>query len=113
MGKNLCRDNTEALDALDKATTGRQGERTDPVNNVNEVSEERPVGNSNTYALRKLRRDRPDLHRSVLDEEITPHAAMVEAGFRPRSATFYPEDLARGCNVLKGYIRQNTRAGKA
>jgi hypothetical protein len=45
--------------------------------------DEEPVrGNSNTYALRKLRKDRPDLHEQVVSGEKSPHAAMVEADFR-------------------------------
>jgi hypothetical protein len=34
------------------------------------------------YALARLRRDRPDIHARVLAGEISPHAGMIEAGFR-------------------------------
>jgi len=78
--KHLCQDDTAALDAIDQATTGRQGERTDLHDNIREVKDETSYGTSNTYALRKLRKDRPDLHERVLADEMTPHAAMVEAG---------------------------------
>ncbi len=58
------------------------------------------TGTSNTYAFRKLRKDRPDLHKRVLTGELSPHAAMVEAGFRPKTATFYPEDIDRTARAL-------------
>jgi hypothetical protein len=41
-----------------------------------------PTGNSVSYALQKLRDERPDLHSRVLAGELTANAAMVEAGFR-------------------------------
>src|SRR5262249_52070707 len=44
----------------------------------------RPVGNSRAYALRRLRHQRPDIHARVLAGEISPHAGMIEAGFRKR-----------------------------
>ncbi len=54
-----------ALDWLDRATQ-HEPHRPITVNNINTSSlEERPQGTSNTYALRKLRKDRPDLHERV------------------------------------------------
>jgi hypothetical protein len=41
-----------------------------------------PDGTSEHYALRRLRKDRPDVHARVLAGEISAHAGMVEAGFR-------------------------------
>ncbi len=67
--KHLCRDDTTALDAIDRATVGEQGAHH---NNVMKSEQ----GNANTYALRKLRKDRPDLHARVLAEEISPHAVL-------------------------------------
>ena len=40
--------------------------------------------NDATYAIRRLRKDRPDIHARVLAGEITPHAGMIEAGFRKK-----------------------------
>ena len=78
---SIIRDDTEALDLLDQAMKGRQGERTDLVDIINEV---RPNGTSRDQALRRLRKDRPDLHAKVLAGELSAHRAMVEAGFRHR-----------------------------
>jgi hypothetical protein len=95
--KHLCRDDPGALDAIDRATVGGHGgdRKSEQIKSNNVTLEEalKPqTGNANTYALRKLRKDRPDLHKQVLAEEKTPHAAMVEAGFRQRTLTI-PKDL--------------------
>ena len=74
-----------AVDALDRATQGKQGQRTDLVDNVNEV--ERPTGNSEAATVRRLRKDRPDLHAQYLANEISANAAAVLAGFRPKTFT--------------------------
>jgi hypothetical protein len=44
----------------------------------------RPSGNFRAAFLRRLRKDRPDLHARVLNGALSPYAAMVEAGFRRR-----------------------------
>ncbi len=66
-----------------------------------------PSGHSCERALRRLRKDRPDLHARVLSDELSPHAAMVEAGFRRRPTAFYDALGRRG--GLKG---GRTRAEK-
>jgi hypothetical protein len=43
-----------------------------------------PTGNSVEKALRVLRDKRPDIHARVLADEISPHAGMIEAGFRKK-----------------------------
>jgi hypothetical protein len=63
--KHLCQDDPGALDAIDRATVGHQKKQTNLVYNINKVNE-RPSSTSNTYALRKLRKDRPDLHERVV-----------------------------------------------
>src|SRR5262245_6274034 len=35
-------------------------------------------GNSPSYALARLRKDRPDIHARVLAGELSPHAGMIE-----------------------------------
>ena len=45
------------------------------------------MGNDPQYALRRLRTQRPDLHARVLAGDLSPHGAMVEAGFRRRTVT--------------------------
>lgn len=57
-----------------------------------------PSGTSREAGLRRLRKDRPDLHAEVLAERLSIHAAMVQAGFRRRSMTVpvdKPENTAK------------------
>ena len=52
-------------------------------NNQSDVhGSERPAGNSRAAFLRRLRKHRPDIHARVLAGELSPHAGMIEAGFR-------------------------------
>jgi len=89
----MCRDDLTALDELDKATTGKQGKRTDLihiVDNLHDVNntKEKPAGTSTDAALRKLRKDAPSLHTRLENsesgvpggtprQELSPHAAAV------------------------------------
>jgi hypothetical protein len=41
-----------------------------------------PSGNSAEAFLRRLRKDRPDIHARVLAGDLTANAGMIEAGFR-------------------------------
>ncbi|MFM9589850.1 hypothetical protein ACKI1J_14995 [Streptomyces scabiei] len=80
--KKIVADDPNAADLLDQALAGRPGQRTDLVHNMHEV--ERPSGTSREAGLRRLRKDRPDLHAEVLAGALSTHAAMVKAGFRKR-----------------------------
>jgi hypothetical protein len=40
--------------------------------------------NTSAAFLRRLRRGRPDIHARVLAGELSPHAGMIEAGFRKK-----------------------------
>ena len=65
-----------ARDLLDAAVQRQHGggRKSDRIN-VDNVNVERPTGNSESAALRRLRKDRPDLHAQVLDGELSAHAA--------------------------------------
>lgn len=93
--------NTVTLDLLDRTLQRPHGGNRINVDNVN-VEEVRPTGNSKEQALRRLRADAPELHERVLAGELTPHAAMIEAGFRPRTITI-PIDP----NTAADRIRRN------
>ncbi len=85
--KDLCKGNTVAIDAIDRAGQRPNGgdRRTSETIRVNIVnSDPRPMGNTQAQAIRRLRDQRPDLHSRVLAQELSAHAAMVEAGFRER-----------------------------
>ncbi len=88
--RRIVADDPEAMDLLDRAMQAgsRPGERRDLVHNMNGVEQPTaPRGTSKEYALRRLRKDAPDLHAEVLAGNLTAHAAMVKAGFRPETFT--------------------------
>ena len=76
--KNLIREDLEAVDLLDRAVQNKPGRPTGTRNNVTHY----PEGNSRDKAIRRLRKDAPELHERVLAGELSPHRAMVQAGFR-------------------------------
>jgi hypothetical protein len=76
----------QAIDAKDQENLRPAGRpKTENVSNdESDRNNSRPVGTTAAYAIRRLRRDRPDIHARVLAGEITPHAGMIEAGFRKK-----------------------------
>lgn len=87
---NIVKEDKTTLDLLDQALqrpdgnpSGANQYQEGTVDNVNSSS--RPSGNSTSQALRRLRKDRPDLHARVLANELSSHAAMIEAGFRKKA----------------------------
>jgi hypothetical protein len=81
--KNLCRDDPEALDAIDRETEGKHGgDRSKSDNGRLDDATSHRGGNTKDYALRRLRKDRPELHAKVLSGDLSAHAAMLQAGFR-------------------------------
>lgn len=95
--RRIAADDTVTLDLLDQILKegSRQGERTDIVDNIHEV---RPAGTSQNAAIRRLRKDAPELHADVLAGRISAHGAMVKAGFRPKTVSVpvtRPEAVAR------------------
>lgn len=90
--ESICHEHLDVLDLLGKAWgRKRRSDRSviadsdDNIINTDDHGATR--GTSREYALRKLGRDAPELHARVLAGDISPHAAMVEAGFRPPSFT--------------------------
>lgn len=63
----LCRDDAEALSLLDEATAAGPGPK-QSVDNINS-SDSRPTGTSRQQALRKLRKDAPEVHAEVIAGE--------------------------------------------
>lgn len=51
-----------------------------------------PTGTSREAALRRLRKDRPDLYERVKSQELSAHAASIEAGFRKKET---PQQIIR------------------
>ena len=103
--KRLCADSPVALDAIVRETTGRQGHKTNNDNVM--VSKEAEQGNSSEYALRRLRKDRPDLHERVRSGEMSPHAAAVEAGFRRRTIQIPADPYEAAAALGKRFSRND------
>lgn len=93
--RQLCADDMEAVDLLDRVE--QRPASIHAVDNINGT--ERPTGTSTGQAIRRLRKDCPDLHARVLAGELSPHAAAVEAGFRPRTLTI-PVDPERAARTI-------------
>jgi hypothetical protein len=73
----------KALDLLDQALQNpAHVHQSQPDGNNVPV---RPEGNTQAKALRRLRKDAPSLHSEVLAGRLSAHAAMVQAGFRPKT----------------------------
>lgn len=104
--RDLCRQRPEALDALDRAT---QRPSSRPPRTDNNINTSRPVGTAVAQALRRLRKDRPDLHARVLAGELTAHAAMLEAGFRRKTITV-PTDIEGLARALQRHLSPEQRA---
>jgi hypothetical protein len=86
--RKLVDSDLRVLDAYDQAI-GSDKTRDAVVDNSNNNAA-RPTGTTAQQALRRLRKDRQDLHERVLAGELSPHAAMVIAGFRPQTVTVRP-----------------------
>lgn len=91
-------DDPEALDLYDQAVQNPHGGDHTSAESKNNNIQLAPQGMSKARALRKLRSDAPKLHAEVLAGNISAHAAMVQAGFRPKTFTVRadrPESVAR------------------
>jgi hypothetical protein len=93
--KRLVADDPEALDLLDQAL-----QNPDALHNVQANA---PTGNAKDRALRKLRKDAPELHAEVLAGRLSAHAAMVQAGYRPHTFTVRP-DPSSAVRSLRKYM---------
>jgi len=56
-------------------------------NNVTPVGRTTVTGNRRDYTLDRLQRDAPELFDAVQRKELSPNAAAVQAGFRPKTFT--------------------------
>lgn len=63
----------------------------------------RPVGTTRAKGHRRLESQRPDLHKKVLDGEITVHKACLEAGFRKKVFSISGEPASAARTIAKNY----------
>lgn len=72
---------------LERSTTAATGAAKFRDSKDDNVPFEKPqLGNSRSYALRRLRELRPDLHGKVLANELSVNRAMIAAGFRKKES---------------------------
>lgn len=114
----LCAGDVETLDALDCALQGTShgGDRRSKefksdnvkleIDGINSDRYKSGGGNSIIYALRRLRKSRPDLHRRVLEKEASINQAMIEAGFRRQSMVIQIDVIKVGETIKKHFTRQ-------
>ena len=102
--------NPRALDLFDQALQRKPGG--DNGNQYtggkdNNVNVAKPMGNTAARALRKLRKDAPEIHAEVLAGKISPHAGMVKAGFRKRTFTVPVEPQAVARAILRNFNQKD------
>lgn len=104
MVRRLIADDVSLLKLFDKAIQRPAGgDRRSSDFNVDNVhiGLGRPDGNSRQRALRRLRKDRPDLLERVEAGELSPHAAMVEAGFLQKSMSVPADNMVSLAETLR------------
>lgn len=103
--KRIVADDREAVDLLDRVLQRQVGRPRKTVDNTNN-SEGRPSGTSQARALRRLRKDAPELHAEVIAGRLSAHAAMVKAGFRARTISVPVERPDRVAAALRRHMTQ-------
>ena len=96
----VIRDDPQALAAFRDAMK-HQGERTDLVDNVNEVMD-RPDGNSRAYSISRVQREcDQDTVSAVMSGEMSANAALVKAGVRENRQVYIPRDPSKAVKKLR------------
>ena len=104
--RKLLVDDVEAVDLLDQAvqnSPGRPG-------TADNITGSKRSGTSKEQALRRLRKNAPELHAQVLAGGLSPHAAMVAAGFRPKTFTVRADSPEAVANALRRQLPPDTLA---
>lgn len=105
--KRIVADDPEAVDLLDQALQGKHGGDRSKLDNVQLASpSSAPDGNSQARALRRLRKDAPELHAEVIAGRLSAHAAMVKAGLRARTISVPVEHPDRVAAALRRHMTQ-------
>lgn len=65
------------------------------------------TGNRRDYTLERLERERPDLLERVEAKELSPNAAAIQAGFRPKTFTVRTDDPEKIAATLRRQLPQD------
>lgn len=101
--KKIVSDDPITADLLDQAIQRGPGRPQETLDNIQDSPA--ASGTSREAGLRRLRKDRPDLHAEVLAGGLSTHAAMVKAGFRRKVVSVpvdKPENTARALRRSMG-----------
>ena len=93
--RRIVSSDVEAADLLDQALQNA------PARHAGKNIPSRPEGTSQAKALRRLRKDAPQLHAEVLAGHLSAHAAMVRAGYRPKTFTVRADSAASVVATLR------------
>jgi len=103
--QRIAAEDTITADLLDQALQNPHA--------LHNIQVKAPTGTSKARALRRLRKDAPELHADVLADRITAHAAMVKAGFLPRTGTVRYDDPESAAQSLRKHMSPDTRRALA
>jgi hypothetical protein len=93
--KRLCQDDLKALHAIDAALAGED---------ITIPKSPEAMNGSKEGDLRRLRRERSDLHKQVVRGELSVNAAMLQAGFRTRKISINTDDMESAANTLVKHL---------
>lgn len=106
--KRIVAGDKKALDLLDQALQNPHGGDRKSADIKSDIStldkDPNRRGTGQDYALRKLRKDAPELHADVLAGNLSAHAAMVKAGFRPKTFTVRANDADSTARSLRKHM---------
>lgn len=98
----FCRKHPDVLKLVNgevQPVAAHGGDRTSAAKQGDNITLKQSRGTNPTYALKRLKRDRPDLAARVVAGELTPNAAAIEAGFRKRAFSV-PDDPEAAADAL-------------
>lgn len=110
--RTLIQGDPVALDLFDRATQRPAHLHRATSNDVDNINV-RPDGTSREAGLRRLRKDRPDLHAEVLSGALSTHAAMVKAGFRRKTITVPVDEPEKTAQALRRNLAPDALAAVA
>lgn len=87
-----------------KALKGNTDPRQDSTNNVSRATKQ---GNRRDYTIERLERERPDLLERVEAKELSPNAAAIQAGFRPKTFTVRTDDPEKIAATLRRQLPED------
>lgn len=105
--KRLVGDDRGLRDLIDRAVQSPNGAH-HPIANSNRSRT--PNGTTADAALRRLRKDAPELHAQVIAGDLSPHAAMLAAGFRHKTISIRIDNPQSIAATLHRHLSDEARA---